>query len=141
MKESDQLATLFITPFGIYCYITMPFGLKNAVATYQRCMNTVFGELIGWTVEAYVDDIVVKSKHVNSIIDDLGLTFTALKAKNVKLNPKKCVFGGPTGHAIRLYSFLARHRGQPRENFRNNKHGPDSKLKGSATSYGMPGRS
>jgi hypothetical protein len=47
MKESDQLMTSFITPFGIYCYITMPFGLKNVGATYQRCMNTVFGELIG----------------------------------------------------------------------------------------------
>jgi hypothetical protein len=60
MKESDQLMTSFITPFGIYCYITMPFGLKNAGATYQRCMNTVFGELIGWTIEANVHDIIVK---------------------------------------------------------------------------------
>jgi hypothetical protein len=93
MKEFNQLMTSFITPFGIYCYVTMPFGLKNAGATYQRCMNTIFGELIGQTVEAYVDDIVVKSKHANSVIDDLGLTFVALKAKNVKLNPKKCVLG------------------------------------------------
>ena len=38
MKESDQLATSFITPYGSYCYVTMPFGLKNAGATYQRCM-------------------------------------------------------------------------------------------------------
>jgi hypothetical protein len=44
MKESDQLATYFITPFGMYCYTTMPFGLRNAGATYQRCMNHVFGE-------------------------------------------------------------------------------------------------
>jgi hypothetical protein len=84
-------------PFGIYCYITMPFGLKNAGATYRNCMNTVFGELIRWTVEAYVDDIVVKSKHANSLIDDLGLAFVALKAKNVKLKPEKCVFGVPRG--------------------------------------------
>jgi hypothetical protein len=93
MKESDHLVILFITPFGIYCYVTMPFGLKNAGATYQRCMNTVFGELIGRTIEAYVDDIIVKSKHANSLIDDLVLTFMALKANNVKLNPKKCVLG------------------------------------------------
>jgi hypothetical protein len=59
MKESDQLATSFITPFGMYCYVTMPFGLRNAGATYHRCMNHVFGEHIGRTVEAYVDDIVV----------------------------------------------------------------------------------
>jgi hypothetical protein len=62
MKESDQLVTSFITPFGTYCYVTMPFGLKNAGATNQRCMLTIFGDLIGRTIEAYVDDIVVKSK-------------------------------------------------------------------------------
>ena len=62
MKESDQLTTSFITPFGMYCYVTMPFGLRNAGATYQRCMLHVFGKYIGSTVEAYVDDIVVKSK-------------------------------------------------------------------------------
>jgi hypothetical protein len=47
MKESDQLATSFITPFDTYCYVTMPFGLKNAGATYQRCILRVFGDLIG----------------------------------------------------------------------------------------------
>jgi hypothetical protein len=52
MKESDQLATSFITPFGMYCYTTMPFGLRNTGATYQRCTNHVFGENIGRTVEA-----------------------------------------------------------------------------------------
>jgi hypothetical protein len=62
MKESYQLMTSFVTPFGIYCYATMPFGLKNAGATYQRCMLTIFGDLIGYTIEAYIDDIVVKSK-------------------------------------------------------------------------------
>jgi len=61
MKESNQLATSFITPFGMYCYVTMPFGLRNVGATYQRCMLHVFGKHIGSTVEAYVDNIVVKS--------------------------------------------------------------------------------
>ncbi|WP_223699834.1 reverse transcriptase domain-containing protein, partial [Escherichia coli] len=59
---ADQLATSFITPFGPDCYIKMPFGLKNAGATFQRCMLKCFGDLIGRTVEAYVDDIVVKSR-------------------------------------------------------------------------------
>jgi hypothetical protein len=58
--EPDQLATSFITPFGMYCYVTMPFGLRNAGATYQRCMQHVSGDHIGRTIEAYVDDIVVK---------------------------------------------------------------------------------
>jgi hypothetical protein len=62
MKESDQLATSFITPFGMYCYVTMPFSHQNAGATYQRCMQHVFGEHIGPTVEAYVDDILSKPK-------------------------------------------------------------------------------
>jgi hypothetical protein len=47
MKESDQLVTSFVTPFGTYRYVTMPFGLKNAGATYQCCMLTIFGDLIG----------------------------------------------------------------------------------------------
>jgi hypothetical protein len=50
MKESDQLTTSFITPFGMYCYVTMPFGLRNAGATYQRCIQHVFGEHIGPTI-------------------------------------------------------------------------------------------
>jgi hypothetical protein len=62
MKESDQLATSFITQFGMFCYVTMPFGLRNAGATYQRCMQHVFGDHIGRTIEAYVDDIVVKTR-------------------------------------------------------------------------------
>ena len=64
MKEVDQLATSFITPFGAYCYVTMPFGLKNAGATYQRCMNRCLGELIGDIVEVYIDDIIIKSRKV-----------------------------------------------------------------------------
>ena len=71
MKESDQLTTSFITPFGSFCYVTMSFGLKNARATYQRCMLKCFEDLIRWTVEAYVDDIVVKSKQVDQVIADL----------------------------------------------------------------------
>jgi hypothetical protein len=97
MKESDQLVTSFITPFGMYCYITMPFGLRNAGATYQRCMNHVFGEHIGQTVEAYVDGIVVKTRKASDLLTDLEATFKCLKAKGIELNPEKCVFGVPRG--------------------------------------------
>ena len=76
MKESDQLATSFITP--------MPFGLRNAGATYQRCMNHVFGEHIGRTVEAYVDDIVVKTRKASDLLSDHEVTFRCLKAKACK---------------------------------------------------------
>jgi hypothetical protein len=108
MKESDQLATSFITPFGMYCYTTMPFGLRNAGATYQRCMNHVFGEHIGRTVEAYVDDIVVKTRKAFDLLSDLEITFRCLRAKGVKLNPEKCVFGVPRGM---LLGFIVSERG------------------------------
>jgi len=97
MKESDQLTTSFITPFGMYCYVTMPFGLQNVGATYQRCMLHVFGEHIGSTVEAYVDDIVIKSKKRGDLIQDLKIAFNCLRANKIKFNPEKCVFGIPRG--------------------------------------------
>jgi ribonuclease HI len=108
MKEFDQLATSFITPFGMYCYTTMPFGLRNAGATYQRCMNHVFGEHVGRTVEAYVNDIVVKTRKASDLLSDLEVTFRYLKAKSVKLNPEKCVFGVPRGM---LLGFIVSERG------------------------------
>jgi hypothetical protein len=86
----------------------MPFGLRNAGATYQRCMNHVFGEHIGWTVEAYVDDIVVKTRKASDHLFDLETTFKCLKAKGVKLNPEKCVFGVPRGM---LLGFIVSERG------------------------------
>jgi hypothetical protein len=108
MKESDQLVTSFITPFGMYCYTTMPFGLRNASATYQRCMNHVFGEHIGRTVEAYVDDIVVKTRKASDLLSNLEVTFGCLRAKGIKLNPEKCVFGVPRGM---LLGFIVSERG------------------------------
>jgi hypothetical protein len=108
MKESDQLATSFITHFGMYCYTTIPFGLRNAGATYQRCMNHVFREHIGRTVEAYVDDIIVKARKASDLLSDLETTFKCLRAKGVKLNPEKCVLGVPRGM---LRGFIVSERG------------------------------
>ena len=81
MKESDQLATSFITSSGMYCYVTMPFGLRNAGATYQRCMLHEFKDHIGRTVEAYVDNIVVKSRKADDLVADLRIAFDCLRAK------------------------------------------------------------
>ena len=66
----------------------MPFGLKNAGATYQRMIQTCLATQIGKTVEAYVDDVVVKTKHVETLIYDLRLTFDNLRAYDIKLNPE-----------------------------------------------------
>ena len=95
MKESDQAATAFITPYGPFCFNTMPFGLKNAGATYQRMIQTCLEKQIGKTVEAYVDDVIIKTRRVETLIDDLRLTFDNLRAYDIKLNPEKCVFGVP----------------------------------------------
>jgi hypothetical protein len=86
----------------------MPFGLRNAGATYRRCMNHVFREHIGRTVKAYVNDIVVKTRKASDLLSDLEMTFKCLKAKGVKLNPEKCVFGVPRGM---LLGFIVSERG------------------------------
>ena len=62
MALEDMEKTSFITPWGTYCYKVMPFGLKNANATYQRVATTLLHDLIHKEVEVYVDDIIVKSK-------------------------------------------------------------------------------
>ena len=109
MKESDQFATSFITPFGSYYYVTIPFGLKNAGATYLRCMQACFSDQINpstdldradpprATVAVYVDDIVVKTPHADDLVATLSATFANLKRFNIKLNPEKCTFGVPKG--------------------------------------------
>ena len=90
MKESDQLATSFITPYGSYSYLTMPFGLKNAGATYQRCMQQCFADQIDPLdqpdqverpkpiIVVYVDDIVVKMAQACDLIANLATTFMNL---------------------------------------------------------------
>jgi hypothetical protein len=60
-------------------------------------LQHVFRDHIGRTVEAYVDDIVVKTRKVNDLVNDLRITFDCLRANKVKLNPEKCIFGVPRG--------------------------------------------
>ena len=62
LTEEDQDKTSFTTPWGTYCYVVMPFGLKNTGATYQRAMMTIFHDMIHIDMEVYVDDILVKSR-------------------------------------------------------------------------------
>ena len=138
MKQSDQLATSFITPFGMYYYVTMPFGLRNAGATYQRCMLHVFGDHLGRSVEAYVDDIVVKSRKADDLVADLRIAFDCLQAKGVKLNPEKCVFGVPRGM---LLGFVVSQRGiepNPDKVSAITRMGPIRDLKGGTEGHGMP---
>ena len=100
MKKEDEEKTAFITPYGVYCYKTMPFGLKNAGATYQRCMQACLKEQIGRNVQVYVDDIVVKSKEEATLLEDLRETFDNLDRFRINLNPTKCIFGVPAGQLL-----------------------------------------
>ena len=110
MKGSDQLATSFITPFDMYCYVTMPFGLRNAGATYQRCMLHVFGDHLGRNVEAHVDDIVVKSRKADDLVADRIRLPTGQRGKS---QSREVRVRGASRHALGLHCLPAGHRTQP----------------------------
>jgi hypothetical protein len=86
----------------------MAFGLKNRRATYQKCVHIVLEGQIGWNVEAYIDDIVVKSEKYGDLLDDLKETFDNLCKFKMMLNPKKCVFGMSLG---KLLSYMVSSQG------------------------------
>nr|CAN64615.1 hypothetical protein VITISV_036196 [Vitis vinifera] len=102
MSPDDEEKTAFITPHDLYCYKVMPFGLKNAGATYQRLMTKIFKPLIGHTVEVYIDDIVVKSKTREQHVLHLQEVFHLLRKYGMKLNPSKCAFGVSAGKFLGL---------------------------------------
>jgi hypothetical protein len=79
MAEEDQEKTSFITDRALYCYQVMPFGLKNAGATYQRLVNKMFEKQMGRNVEVYVDDMLVKSVKALDHVSDLKETFDTIR--------------------------------------------------------------
>ncbi|GJT89560.1 reverse transcriptase domain-containing protein [Tanacetum coccineum] len=97
MAESDEEKTAFHTSQGVYCYTKMPFGLKNAGATYQRLVDKAFDSQVGRNIEVYVDDLVIKSHTEAEMLRDIEETFRTLRKINMKLNPKKCTFGAMEG--------------------------------------------
>jgi hypothetical protein len=106
LAKEDEEKTTFITLFGAFCYTSMPFGLKNAGATYQRAIQTCLADHWGKRVEAYVDDVVIKTENSENFIEDLQLVFNSLRRYRWKLNPEKCVFGVPAG---KLLGFIVSH--------------------------------
>jgi hypothetical protein len=108
MAREDRKHTAFITVDGLYCYVVMPYGLKNALPTFVWAMSKTFGDLIRDKVEIYVDDIMVKTRRGSTLVEDLTLVFDKLRATRTKLNPDKCVFGVSAG---KLLGFLVSHRG------------------------------
>ena len=71
----------------------MPFRLKNMRATYQRLVNKIFRELIGKTMEVYIDDMLVKSLKAADHITHLEEAFGILRKHQMMLNPSTCIFG------------------------------------------------
>jgi hypothetical protein len=108
LAKEDEEKTVFITPFGAFCYTSMSFSLKNAGATYQRAIQTCLADHWGKRVEAYVDDVVIKTENSENFIEDLQLVFNSLRRYRWKLNPEKCVLGVPAG---KLLGFIVSHRG------------------------------
>ncbi|GKV09734.1 hypothetical protein SLEP1_g21190 [Rubroshorea leprosula] len=93
----DQEKTAFYAGDAIYCYVMMPFGLKNAGATYQKLVQIVFKLQIGRNIEVYVDDMIVTSVRAVDHIVDLSETFQNLRRAQMKLNPLKCTFAVESG--------------------------------------------
>ncbi|GKV49673.1 hypothetical protein SLEP1_g56411 [Rubroshorea leprosula] len=108
MAPEDEVKTSFYAGDEIYCYVMMPFGLKNAGATYQKMVTIVFRAQIGRNLEVYVDDIVVKSSRAEDHLTDLAETFNNLRRCSMKLNPAKCTFGVESG---KFLGFMVSRRG------------------------------
>jgi hypothetical protein len=108
LHPDDEDKTTSITPHGIYCYKVMTFGLKNAGATYQKAIQKCLASQIGKNVEAYIDNVVVKTTVEDQLITDLTESLPNLREFQWKLNPTKCFSGVPFGL---LLAFMVGHRG------------------------------
>ncbi|KAG8490080.1 hypothetical protein CXB51_015364 [Gossypium anomalum] len=108
MHSEDMEKTTFITLWGTFCYKVMPFGLKNAGATYQRAMVTLFHDMMHKEIEVYVDDMIAKSRTENEHLQVLKRLFLRLRKFQLKLNPTKCTFGARSG---KLLGFVVSEKG------------------------------
>nr|GEW23189.1 reverse transcriptase domain-containing protein [Tanacetum cinerariifolium] len=97
MAKEGEEKTAFIISQRMFCYTKMPFGLRNAGATYQRLVDKAFHKQIDRNLEVYVDDLVIKSRTKDEIVRDIEETFKTLREINMKLNPKKYTFGVQEG--------------------------------------------
>jgi len=108
MHAPNEEKTTFITEETNFCCRVMPFGLKNADATYQRLMNRIFKQQIGQNVEVYVDDMVIKSHNVAQHVADLEEVFGEIRKYDMRLNSEKGTFGVGDG---KFLGFMITHRG------------------------------
>jgi len=110
MAKEDIPKTIFRCPghVGLFEWIVMTFGLKNASATYQRAMNFIFHEFIDNLVEIYIDDVVVKSGDFIKHLADLRKVLECTMKHDLKMNSNKCAFGVSAGQFL---SFMVHQRG------------------------------
>ena len=110
MAPEDVHKTAFRVPgaVGLFEYLVMTFGLKNAGATYQRAMNYIFHDLIGKLVEIYIYEVVVKSTSAGGHLEDLRQVLERTRRFGLRMNPKKCTFGVSAGQFL---GFLVHERG------------------------------
>ncbi|KAK5793149.1 hypothetical protein PVK06_034286 [Gossypium arboreum] len=107
MAPEDMEKTTFVTMCGTFCYLVMPFGLKNAGATYQRAM-VMFHDMMYKEIEVYVNDMIAKSKREREHVGNLRKLFERLRKFQLKLNPAKCTFRATSG---KLIGFIVSERG------------------------------
>jgi hypothetical protein len=93
---------------GLFKWVVMTFGMKNAGATYQRAMNLIFHDLLSVLMEVYIDDIVVKSVGFNEHMADMKLSLERMKKYGLRMNPLKCAFGVTSG---RFLGFIVHEHG------------------------------
>jgi hypothetical protein len=99
MVKEDMSKMVFQCPsfISLFEWVVMTFGLRNVSATYQRCMNLIFHDLLGIILEIYIDDVIVKWDSMDSHLADLCLALERLCRYGLKMNPLKCTFGVSTG--------------------------------------------
>ena len=92
MAERDKAKTAFCTPFGLFEFNCMPFGLCNVPGTFQRLMERIFGDQNFQSLLIYLDDIVIFSSSFEAHLQRLKLVLSRLQQQNLKLKLKKCNF-------------------------------------------------
>jgi hypothetical protein len=100
MRREDEAKPGFTTLFGVFCFVRMPEGLRNAGPTFNRMMKLILGSQLGRNASAYVDDIVIMSEKETDHIADLIETFDHMRRNGLKLNSDKCIFGIRKGQLL-----------------------------------------
>uniref|UniRef100_A0A2N9GA71 Integrase catalytic domain-containing protein n=1 Tax=Fagus sylvatica TaxID=28930 RepID=A0A2N9GA71_FAGSY len=103
MAEEDKSKTAFVTHWGTFVYDVMPFGLKNAGATYQRAMVTLFHDMIHHEIEVYVDDMIAKSRTAQDHLTDLRKAVPATEEVSAQIEPEQVCLRRHIRKVIRLH--------------------------------------